>query len=106
MRFVYFISETGSAGPIKVGVSANPHKRLRALQTSNYRHLEIVGIIPETDEFNERTIHASLDTWHERGEWYERQAALDALAILSQQEDAMLAHALRNLRKKETHAHS
>lgn len=44
-EFVYIVSEGGSAGPVKIGLSAEPIGRLRSMQTGNSRPLRIEYVL-------------------------------------------------------------
>jgi len=73
LGFVYFIG--GVDGPMKVGFSVDPDRRLRALQTANPKTLRVWGAIAGPPEL-ESHIHERLSATRTRGEWFERTAAL------------------------------
>lgn len=66
--FIYFVC-TGSGGPIKIGWSLNPERRLAMLQVGNPERLKLVGAVAGTRE-DERRIHEVLAPEHIRGEWF------------------------------------
>lgn len=66
---VYFIKDM-STNYIKVGYSADAHKRLRALQTGNPSTLSLVAQIENGTMDIEREIHNGLDAHRIRGEWF------------------------------------
>lgn len=79
--FVYFIQARGG-GPIKIGYSANPEKRLAALQTASPYDLAILAIRPGSRD-DEAALHDRLSAHRLRGDWFEdcdlvRQALPDA----------------------------
>jgi hypothetical protein len=66
---VYFI-QVGDDGPVKVGWSADPSKRLAQLQTSHPDKLYIRGVTIGS-AFTERDIHARLAAHRLNGEWFQ-----------------------------------
>lgn len=77
-RFVYFIQ--AGKGAVKIGVAADPFKRLAELQTGNHEPLRIVATL-EGDVEHESSFHARFSRHRLRGEWF---AADPVLAALSQ----------------------
>ena len=74
-RYVYFIQETiGRHAPIKIGVAINVQQRLKDLQTSNPRQLEIytvLGPMIKMQAFDvEKRLHHKFRRHHIRGEWF------------------------------------
>jgi Meiotically up-regulated gene 113 len=67
MRLIYFIR--AGNGPIKIGISKNPIRRLRALQTPNAKPLTLLGVM-EGDLETERDIHRQFRNSRIRGEWF------------------------------------
>lgn len=55
---IYFI-QIAVGGPIKIGVSNSPCKRLQELQTSNPCKLELVGVM-EGEREQEQKLHQEL----------------------------------------------
>ncbi|MES2781915.1 MAG: GIY-YIG nuclease family protein [Pseudomonadota bacterium] len=80
--FVYFIKPIGMQGPVKIGVSYTPIKRLRQLETFSPFGLELLVEV-EGDKRLERAFHALFLHSHTRHEWFdwtpELQATIDAL---------------------------
>ncbi len=65
---VYFI-QSGDAGPIKIGLAWDAHKRLAALQTGHPEELRLLGTIPGNAEV-ERRLHDRFSHCRIRGEWF------------------------------------
>ena len=56
---------------IKIGISEKPKQRLKALQTSTPYELVLVGTYDlKRPRTTEKLIHALLDDYHVRGEWF------------------------------------
>lgn len=74
MRTVYFI-QVGEAGPVKIGTTRDPKKRLQILQCANPDVLELRLAVPEADEaiFHRRFSHLRI-----RGEWFRFDGSLRA----------------------------
>ena len=66
--FIYFVS--AQSGPIKIGVSQNPHRRLRDLQSSSGERLQLLGFV-RGNVFEERELQHRLRWWRRHGEWFE-----------------------------------
>lgn len=64
---VYFVRR-GKSGPIKIGYSRNPAKRIASMQTANAAPLVILGTIPG-DTKVEHAILNNLSEYRLRGEW-------------------------------------
>lgn len=67
-KLIYFIQAT-SGGPIKIGVSNNPRKRLQGLQTGSYELLALLGVI-SCDDYAEHDIHEYFEDRRMCGEWF------------------------------------
>lgn len=65
---VYFI-RSGEDGPIKIGVSTDPARRLRALQTSHPGQLTLLGMVCGTFDV-ERGLHTRFAASRIRGELF------------------------------------
>jgi len=63
---VYFI-RNGSF--IKIGISVDPWKRLSSLQTGNPEPLEMLAIMPGSDDL-EAGLHRAFGQYMKRGEWF------------------------------------
>lgn len=72
--FIYFI-QAGKDGPIKVGLSGDPLKRVRQLQTGHPEELHILLAFPGSRE-DEKAIHKLLDPLCVGGEWFANHPAL------------------------------
>jgi hypothetical protein len=81
MSWVYFIRE-GDSGPIKIGRSDDPWKRLDSLQIGNPRRLVLIAArrIGKSVHIIERDIHGEFQTHQILGEWY---APVDGLISLA-----------------------
>lgn len=64
--FVYFV-QAGDGGPIKIGMTHEPVKRLASLQTSNHEELRILRVCP-CDHSAEAALHARFAEDRIRGE--------------------------------------
>jgi hypothetical protein len=69
--FIYFI-QSGEDGPIKIGYSGRPDRRLPQLQTGNPRELILRHVIPG-DTSVERQLHTRFEPARIRGEWFGRE---------------------------------
>jgi predicted GIY-YIG superfamily endonuclease len=72
--FVYYI-QAGRKGPVKIGISTQPDKRLQDLQTAHYAKLvlkvKVGGLWKREAEVLEHTMYAAFQRrYHIRGEWY------------------------------------
>jgi hypothetical protein len=70
-RFVYFIQD-GENGPVKIGLSNEPDKRISKLQTGNPRELFLRHVIPG-DRAVENQLHKRFEPARIRGEWFGRE---------------------------------
>jgi hypothetical protein len=71
MSWLYFIQE-GDSGPIKVGRSTDPWKRLDTLQSGNPRQLRLIAAyrVGKTAHVIERNTHREFIAHRMIGEWY------------------------------------
>jgi hypothetical protein len=105
---VYFIKPVGMDGPIKIGLSSDPGRRLREFGTWSPIPLEIIGTIPGTWA-DEQYLHECFAGDHLHGEWFCYSDAL-AVAIKKILADGNLQRAretlkpLLNLRSKKNRA--
>lgn len=63
---VYFIRHNGY---IKIGKSVDPWKRLTSLQTAHHDTLEMMAIMPGSDDL-EAGLHRAFGQYMKRGEWF------------------------------------
>lgn len=75
MPFVYFIQSV-NGGPVKIGQSADPKKRLALLQVGHPEDLTIRRLIPDPAML-ERFAHTLFGYAHIRGEWFEADEILE-----------------------------
>lgn len=69
-EWVYFV-QAESGGPVKIGVSRKPAKRLAALQTASYDPLRILGILLSgRDGWSEAAMHERFKADRLHGEWF------------------------------------
>lgn len=67
--WVYFI-RSGEDGPLKIGWTVDPQKRLEQLQTGSFVRLFILGTI-EGSAGGESAFHRRWANYRIRGEWFE-----------------------------------
>jgi len=74
--YVYAIKES-ETGRIKLGISRDPHARLKQMQTGNSQVLEMVAYRKASNRFkDESAIHSKNAQHHIRGEWFAESATL------------------------------
>lgn len=73
--YVYAIRNT-TTGNVKLGISRNPEKRLKQLQTGNDCTLELVAYRKAENSFqDESALHHAHSAAHIRGEWFNESAS-------------------------------
>lgn len=91
MTHVYVIQAEG--GPVKVGVAADPARRLVTLRTGTPFRLSLAHVQPIEADLRavavERATHALLSAAHAHGEWF---------AVSAQEAKAAIHEAIRRLR--------
>jgi hypothetical protein len=75
---IYFIKPVGMAGPVKIGRSCSPDKRLETLRTWSPFPLEIVAQIDGPPEL-ERRFHQHFIDLYESHEWFRVSNELEAV---------------------------
>ena len=80
--YLYFI-QSGDNGPVKIGKADNVQYRMISLQTGNPERLHLLATFPMEDGLSEEKIHALLEGYRIRGEWYEPRIARDTIRLLS-----------------------
>lgn len=75
-RGVYFVQAGCIDGPIKIGVTRNVFSRFSDLQTSHYKRLYLIGMIPGGDKTLEAQLHDRFVKSRVRGEWFESSPEL------------------------------
>lgn len=78
MKTVYFMRPIGQRGPIKIGCSATPAKRLRTYEIWSPVMLEIIAFAPGSSA-HENYLHHKFASHRLHGEWFEATADLVAL---------------------------
>lgn len=75
--YVYAIRER-ETGKVKLGISKDPERRLKQLQTGNSSQLELVAYRKADNGYaDEAECHKLNDSAHVRGEWFESNASLN-----------------------------
>ena len=69
-QLLYFVQK-GGAGPIKIGVSSDVDGRIRQLSTGSDERIRLLAAIEQTEEVNERALHAKFAGFRKNGEWFE-----------------------------------
>jgi hypothetical protein len=67
--WLYFVQQ-GTDGPVKIGVSQDPAKRLSYLQVGNPDPLHLIGAWQGVERGDELELHAFLEGERLRGEWF------------------------------------
>lgn len=67
-QWVYFLRDPNKR--IKIGISANPHQRMKGMRTDNPEKLELLGVIPNATEETERAMHLKFAHLRLSGEWF------------------------------------
>lgn len=99
--FVYFIQQ-GSDGPIKIGLAANPEKRLGTLQSGNPDRLYVRAIIRTAEPKKlEIDLHGLFRQHRVGGEWFQPTAELLAYMEEHGESKEQLAEAVRRRRTVE-----
>jgi hypothetical protein len=67
-----YVIQTDITGAIKIGISNNPKRRLRQLQTGSPYKLKLLTIVTGRGDL-ERSLHASLKPYKKacKGEWFD-----------------------------------
>ena len=68
-KHVYFLRPVGQQGPIKIGCSATPAKRLRSVEIWSPVQLEMVASAPG-GHAHEWTLHSMFGEDRLHGEWF------------------------------------
>jgi hypothetical protein len=79
-EYVYFIQE-GGRGPVKIGLSNRPKRRIGDLQTGNPTELHLRHVVPG-DRRTEAVLHHRFEPARIRGEWFGDVIDADYLAII------------------------
>lgn len=95
MPFVYFVQAEDERGPIKIGFSTNPRRRVEELQTMHTSQLFLLGVVECTSDATERALHRRFAGSHVRGEWYRPTPDLLFVIEMSQHVDTIRSRAAR-----------
>jgi len=83
-NFLYVIG-VHSSGPVKLGISKNPDRRVRQLQTGHSDRLHLFHTEPVPEGVFERLLHNNLRHRRLRGEWFDltvEQAIADVMFVV------------------------
>jgi len=100
---VYFI-ESGSGGPIKIGIAIDVGKRLRQIQVGNPHPLAVLLEIPGGEE-REGRLHALFREDRIHGEWFRRSPAILTFIARSITEASSLQQAKQDRAVRESGEH-
>lgn len=92
---IYFV-QVGRTGPIKIGFSEKPKRRLITLQVDHFEQLHLLYTF-EGSEKNERDLHTRFATSKIRGEWFKPEAVLEFIkscSLENRQKEVKRRHAL------------
>lgn len=78
LRQVYFMKPIGQDGPVKIGCSKHPGKRLADIATWSPIPLEILAMVPGTCA-DEQFLHGVFFSDHLHREWFRPSATLSAV---------------------------
>jgi hypothetical protein len=102
---VYFV-QAKQGGPIKIGVSSDVPKRIRAIQTTSPAELLVLRVIPSGGRELERKLHESFAAHRLHGEWFEpAQELLDYIRDLSGDVEEQSAEETRQEYEREQERH-
>lgn len=87
---LYIIGRADGVGPVKVGLSRAPRRRLASFQRGCPELLEIVDTAPGHYE-QETLLHNALDEHRIHGEWFERGPAVATFARYKRDTEAQSA---------------
>lgn len=76
--FVYAIQES-ETGRIKIGISKDPERRIKELQTANSQKLKLLHYVPAPNRFHDERLAQARAPNHVRGEWYDIGAGIKRL---------------------------
>lgn len=68
MYQIYFV-QAGENGPVKIGYTHMPEKRLRCMQANHYETLRLIRVTPG-NRYGERRLHLRFSHLWIRGEWF------------------------------------
>lgn len=83
---VYFIGR-GRKGPIKIGFSKNPQKRMKSLQTANAEPLHLMAVVKGRRKL-EKLIQRDLSSYAMGGEWFQRAPRVEEFVERADEEVA------------------
>lgn len=89
---VYFI-QAEDGGPIKIGVSDDPTKRLANIQTGHHGTLRLLAVVDGAGVELESQLHTLFEAHRVRGEWFRPHVDIIDLTL-----------AISNRHRQESHA--
>lgn len=75
--WIYFIQQ-GDSGPVKIGCSFEPTRRLKQLQTAHSTSLRLLCAV-EANRDEERSWHDRFRNARTKGEWFQPTPVMDYL---------------------------
>lgn len=66
---IYFIQAADGVGPIKIGSSRAPFRRVASLEASRHDGLKVLGVCEGSQRY-ERALHARWTRYRVKGEWF------------------------------------
>jgi hypothetical protein len=94
-HYLYVIGASRS-GPLKLGISVNPDRRVNELQTGHAARLQVYHqepVAPEKARVFESLLHKNLNHRRTHGEWFDvtvEQAIADIIFVLIEHEPSTL----------------
>lgn len=76
--YVYFLRPIGKRGPVKIGSSSYPRRRLLNFMAWSPVSLEVAATVPGGLRLEQR-LHAEFADYHSHGEWFRACAGIDRL---------------------------
>lgn len=71
---IYVAAETWHSPPVKIGIAANPSRRVNHLQIGNPKKMFLAWdyeLVDADPALLEKQIHDELAEWHVRAEWFD-----------------------------------
>lgn len=70
-----YVAQSGDDGPVKIGVSSDPVRRIKQLNTGSAVKIVLIGFFVCGSwliaRILEATVHAALAAWRLNGEWFD-----------------------------------
>lgn len=78
VEFIYLVEPLGGGGPVKVGCTVDPHRRLQQLQMFSPVELVLLGFVPG-NRAKEKRLHRQMRKHRAWGEWFRWNEVLEVL---------------------------